>query len=183
MTPARKPAADLHRKEPAHVSRRRNRPPARRPEPRGNPRGLRSHPRDLEPGGGRTPPSLDEPALECARVPNAARRALAADVHTVAATLALRAERCAAHARPAWPLADWTAAELELDARIEAGDAAGLRDAVAEALVALEAAAAAIDATLARLTGPLRHPVATPGRLEELAARAAGGFALFTTGP
>jgi hypothetical protein len=119
--------------------------------------------------------------MDAAGVPDRARRALAGDVQAIAHNLATRASVYARRTRATWPLADWTAAELELDARLVAGDPAALRDAVTEALVALTAAADDLDATLARWTGPLAAPIATPARLDELAARAAGGFSLFTT--
>lgn len=181
MQPARKPAADLHTNGGRHDERRRDRPPIRRPIAGGNPGSLRRDSARVDGRRREAPARLDAQPLDAAGVPDFDRATLAADVRTIADHLAARAARCAVRSRSTWPLADWTHAELELDDRILAGDPAGLRDAVAEALIALTAAAAAIDATLARWTGPLRHPVATPARLDELAARAAAGFDLFPT--
>jgi hypothetical protein len=135
----------------------------------------------MDASGGNETPSLVAAPLAPAGIPDRERRTLAGDVQAIAHDLAVRARVYARTSRPTWPLADWAAAELELDARLEAGDPAALRDAVAEALVALATTADAIDATLARWTGPLVAPVASPGRLHELAARAAAGFELFTT--
>lgn len=76
------------------------------------------------------------------------------------------------------PLADWSTADLELDARILAGDPAGLHDAVVAAITTLRDLRDAIDRSMAtpvnsNATGPIR------ARLAELRRRAATGHELF----